>query len=933
MLEKVSRGPVPSRARRGYSPASLVGRSREREVLEQLLQSVPSGDSRVLVILGEPGVGKTALLNFAIEAAARFRTVRTTGIESEAELPFAAMQQLCAPILERREGLPAPQRLALEVAFGLADGPAPSVFLVGLAILGLLAEAATDRPLLCAVDDAQWLDGASAAALSIVARRLTAENVVLLIAARDIGATFAGLPELTVRGLGRTEARTLLETVLTAPVDSQVLDRVVVETGGNPLGLLELPRGLSPAELAGGFGLPAAVPLHAGIEERFVRWFADLPADARRLVLLAAADPTGDAALIWRAAERLGIGESAALAAESEGLVVFADAITFRHPLVRSAVYRAAGAEERSAAHRAIAASIDPSLDPDRRAWHRSQGTTMPDEDVASDLERSAARAQARGGVAAAAAFLERASALTLDPARRAARALAAAHARQQAGGLDGALALITSADAGPLDTIQRTQAEVLRARILFASERGRDAPVHLLAAARRLESLDPQRAREVYLDALTAALFAGRLAGECNAMQVARAVRDALPASTEPRPVDLLLEGLAVLITDGYAAGTPILNRAIGALQADPIGGEGLLRWFWLAGRTAASIWDYDSWDSLTATQIRAAREVGAIAELPLALATRVGVKIFGGDLRAAAALIDESDALASAIDSRVLPPYGRLSVTAFRGREHDLAEIVRSSTADFSARGEGLGLTLAHWVTAAIYNSIGRYDEAFTAASEATENPRELWFASFGLVELIEAASRSGRTQQAAEALAILLESTQASGTPWAQGVEARSRALLQDGEAAEALYREAIERLEPTRLRLDLARSHLLYGEWLRRGRRRIDARKELRAAHEMFADFGMEAFAERARAELRATGEHARKRTVDTLEQLTPQEAQVSRLVALGNTNREIAARLFISPSTVEYHLRKAFRKLDVSSRTQLARRLPKSHQDE
>jgi len=927
MLEKVSYRARRSGALGRFSTASLVGRRREREVLERLLQSAASGESGVLVVLGEPGVGKTALLDFAIEAATRFQIVRTIGIESEVELPFAATQQLCAPILERRGGLPAPQRLALEVAFGLADGPAPNAFLVGLAILGLLAEAATDRPLLCVIDDAQWLDRASAAALSIVARRLTAENVLLLVAARELGAPFAGLPELTVRGLGRTEARTLLETVLSAPVDGQVLDRVVVETGGNPLALLELPRGLSPTQLAGGFGLPAAVPLHAGIEERFVRWFVGLPIDARRLVLLAAADPTGDAALIWRAAEHLRIGESAALAAESEGLVTFAEAIVFRHPLVRSAVYRAAGAEERSEAHRAIAASIDPSVDPDRRAWHRSQSATMPDEDVASDLERSATRAQARGGFAAAAAFLERSSALTLDPARRAGRALAAAHARQQAGALDGALTLLTSAEAGPLDTFQRAQAEVLRARILFASERGRDAPVLLLAAAKRLESLDPGRAREVYLDALTAALFAGRLAGECDASRVARAVRDAPPVSTAPRPVDLLLEGLAVLITDGHAAGKPILQRAVDAFQGDEIGGEDPLRWLWVAGRTAGFIWDYESWDSLTAKQVRSAREVGAIAELPLALSTRVGVKAFGGDLRAAAALVDESDALASAIDSRVVPPYGHLSVTAFRGREHDLVEILRTSTADFNARGEGLGLTLAHWVTAAMHNGAGRYDEAFAAASEATVNPRELWFSSFGLVELIEAASRSGRTQQAADALRVLLESTHASGTPWALGVEARSQALLEDGDAAEALYREAIERLEPTRLQLDLARSRLLYGEWLRRERRRVDARLELRVAHEMFADFGMDAFAERARTELEATGEHARKRTVDAFEQLTPQEAQVSRLAALGNTNREIAAQLFISPSTVEYHLRKAFRKLDVSSRTQLARRLP------
>lgn len=927
MIDQVSDGARSRRALGGHAALSLVGRHQERKLIERLLQSAVDGESRVLVIVGEPGVGKSALLDFAIEAAARFRTVRTIGIESEVELPFAATQQLCAPILEHRQALPAPQRLALEVAFGLADGPAPNAFLVGLAVLGLLAEAAADRPLLCVIDDAQWLDRASAAALSIVARRLAADSVVLLVAAREVGPTFAGLPELSVRGLGRTEARALLEAVLPAPMDAQVLDRVVVETGGNPLALLELPRGLSPAELAGGFGLPGAVPLHAEIEERFSAWFAALPTAARRLVLLAAADPTGDAALIWRAAHQLGIDEAAALAAESNGLVAFADAITFRHPLVRSAVYRTASAEERSEAHRAIAASIDPSIDPDRRAWHRSQGATMPDEDIASDLSRSATRAQARGGFAAAAVFLERSSALTLDPARRAGRALAAAEARRQAGGLDDALRLLASAEAGPLDPFQRAQAEVLRARILFASERGRDAPAPLLAAAKRLDSLDPGRAREVYLDAFTAALFAGRLAGEYDTERVARAVREAPPVSIEPRPVDLLLDGLAALITGGHAEGQPILRRAVAAFQGDRIASDDPLRWMWVAGRTAGFIWDYESWDSLTAKQVRAAREAGAIAELPLALVTRVGVKIFEGDLRAAAALVDEADGLSSAIDGRVVPAYGRLSVTAFRGRDHDFAEMLRVSDADFRARGEGMGLTLAHWVSAAMHNAAGRYEEAFAAASEAAANPRELWFSSFGLVELIEAASRTGRDRQAADALRVLLESTDASGTPWARGVEARSRALLEEGDRAEELYREAIERLEPTRLRLDLARSHLVYGEWLRRERRRLDSRSELRAAHEMFSDFGMDGFAERARAELEATGERARKRTVDTLEQLTPQEAQVSRLAALGNTNREIAAQLFISPSTVEYHLRKAFRKLDVTSRTQLARRFP------
>jgi DNA-binding CsgD family transcriptional regulator len=904
--------------------ADLVGRRRERELLERLLESARGGRGTALVIHGEPGVGKTALLDYAVQKGDSFRVSRTVGVEGEIELPFAALQQLCAPILAQRLSLPPPQRDALGVAFGLAPGNAPNPFLVGLAVLGLLSEAAEERPLLCVVDDAQWLDRASAAALAFVARRFVAEKVALLFATRSVGEALVGLPQLQVGPLGREDARALLAAALSGPLDEQVLEQVVAETRGNPLGLLELPRGLTPAQLAGGFGLPAAVPVHAGIEERFAQRLAALPADARLLLLVAAADATGDGTLMWRAGQRLGLGDSAARAAESEGLATFGDRITFRHPLVRSAVYRAAGADQRSQVHLALAEAIDAGADPDRRAWHRAQAALKPDEDVAADLERSAARAQARGGFAAAAAFLERSSVLTPDPALRAGRALAAAQARQQSGAFDEALTLVATAEAGPLDRFQRAWADVLRARIFFAADRGREAPSLLLAVAKRLESLNTRLAREIYLDALTAALFAGRLAGELDARQVARAARAAPPSPPPTRAVDLLLDGLALLIIEGHPAGIPTTRKALERFHDDDIGTEDALRWFWLAGRIAGFIWDYDAWDSLTSRQVRSAREVGALSELPLALTTRVGVHLFAGELRAAESLVQESDALAAVTDSRIFPPYGALAVAAIRGDEDELVRLLRTSTADFNVRGEGMGLTMAHWVTAILYNGLARYDEAFAAAAQASVDPHELWFSTFALVELIEAASRSGRSEQAAEALALLGESTSASGTPWALAVEARSRALLQQGPAAETLYREAVELLRPTRLRLDLARSHLLYGEWLRREGRRVDARNELRLAHEMFTEFGMDAFAERTRVELEATGEHARKRTVDTLDQLTPQEAQVSRLAAQGNTNREIAAQLFISPSTVEYHLRKAFRKLDVTSRIQLAR---------
>jgi DNA-binding CsgD family transcriptional regulator len=903
----------------------LLGRQRERDVLDRVLEAARDGHGGVLAVYGEPGVGKTAMLNYAIEAAPDFRVARTVGVEGEMELPFAAIQQLCSPSLELMEHLPDPQRDALEVALGLSAGQPPNPFLVGLAVLNLLSEAAGEQPLLCVVDDAQWLDRASARVLASVARRLLAEKIAMVFGAREPLDAFAGFAELHVEPLGRRDARALLESVLPARLDERVMERIVVETRGNPLALLELPRGLTPGQLAGGFGLPAAMALSARIEQSFARRLARLPRDARRLLLVAAADPTGDSALEWRAAQRLGIAESAAHTIESDGWLAFDAGVVFRHPLVRSAVYRAVDADERSEVHRALAEATDPEIDPDRRAWHRAQAASMPDEEVAAELERSAVRAQGRGGFAAAAAFLERSSVLTLDAARRAGRALAAAQAKQQAGVFDEALTLVASAEAGPLDEFQRAEAAVLRARISFAADRGSEAPPLLLSAAKRLERLDARLAREIYLDALSAALFAGRLGGEGSAPQVAAAVR-AAPPSAPPRPADLLLDGLALLITEGQAAGTPVLQKAVSAFHDDEIGAEESLRWRWLAGRAAGYIWDYEGWDTLTRQQVRAAREVGALAHLPLALSTRVGVHLFAGEIQAAASLVEEADALGEATDGSIVPAYGPLALAAFRGREDELTRLVHSSADDFTTRGEGMGLTVSQWVTAALYNGLARYDDAFAAAEQAAVDPHELWFATFATVELIEAASRSGRTERAAEALELLSESTRASGTPWARGIEARSRAMLAEDQVAETLYRDAIQHLRPTRLRVDLARTHLLYGEWLRRQRRRIDARTELRTAHELFSEFGMEAFAERARVELEATGERARQRTVDTLGELTPQEAQISRLAAQGHTNREIAAQLFISPSTVEYHLRKVFRKLGVKSRTQLANRL-------
>jgi DNA-binding CsgD family transcriptional regulator len=902
----------------------LHGRRSERELLGRLLDAVRGGESQVLVISGEPGVGKTALVDAAIGSASGFRIMRVVGVESEMELVFAALQQLCAPLLDRLERLPAPQRDALGVAFGLRAGAAPDRFLVGLAVLSLLAEVAEERPLVCVVDDAQWLDRASAQALEFVARRLFAEQVALVFATRDPGPEFNGLPKLAVEGLRDGDARALLRSALGVPLDEPVRERLVAETRGNPLALLELPRGMTPAQLAGGFGLADTPGLSGQIEDSFRRRLAGLSEETQRLLLVAAAEPVGDPVLVWRAAGRLGIGADAL--ANTDRLLEIGARVTFRHPLVRSAVYRAAASDERRAVHRALGEATELEIDPDRRAWHLAHATLGFDEDVASELERSATRAQARGGMAAAAAFLERAAALTPEPALRARRFLAAAGATFRAGALDPALGLLATAESGPLDEFGRAQIDVLRGQISFESNRGSDTPLLLLKAAKRLEPLDPRLARDIYLDALSAAQFAERLARGGGLVEVALAARATSPSSQPPSPTDLLLDGLALLVTDGHAAGAPMLRRALSAFRSQETSGEECLRWGSLACTAAGVMWDYESLDGISARLVRLARDAGALSALPWGLNIRAGALLVSGELAEAALLAEEAGAVTAATGGSIAP-YATLLLVLVRGHEPEASQLIEAAREDVVRRGEGQGLTFIHWMTAALRNSQGRYEAALAALRQAPEDPRALLLSHGPLIELIEAAARSGNAELAADALALLSQKTMASGTDWALGIEARSRALLTEGEAAEPLYRQAIDRLEQTPARVELPRAHLLYGEWLRRENRRLDAREQLRTAHNLFTEFGMEAFTERARIELKATGEHARKRTIETRDDLTPQEAQISRLAAEGATNQEIAAQLFISPNTVDYHLRKAFRKLGVKSRHQLKQYLP------
>jgi DNA-binding CsgD family transcriptional regulator len=874
-------------------------------------------------------VGKTVLLDhLAVQASASgFRVARATGMLSEMELAFAGLHQLCAPMLTRAGRLPVPQRDALRTAFGLASGPPPDRFLVGLAVLNLLCGMAGERPLICLIDDEQWLDQASAQALGFAARRLAADPVGVVFAARDPGADLAGLPELVVEGLRDDDARALLDLALAGPLDARVRDLIIAETQGNPLALLELPRGLSPAQLAGGFGLPGAALLTGRIEDSFARQLDALPEATRRLVQLAAADPSGDQSLVWRAAERLSLPVQAAAPAVEAGLVEFGGRVRFRHPLARSAAYRSAPLPDRQRMHAALAEVTDPQAEPDRRAWHRAQATLGPDEEVATELERSAGRAQARGGLAAAAAFLERAALLTADPARHAERALAAAQASMQAGAFSKALDLLAAAEARPLDEFQCARVDLLRGQIAYAASLGSDAPSLLLKAAKRLEPLNLNLARQTYLAAWSAASLAGHLAGAGDLLDVSRAARALPPPGDPPRPVNLLLDGLARLVTDGPAAAAPTLRQAVNAFAAGDVSREEGLRWGWIA---ATVLWDDDAGRAIIARQTQLARDAGALEQLPTDLVTLAISDAWRGEFWAAASLIAETDAAAEVTGSRIAP-YARMFLASLRGNQAEFTPLTAAAIAAATAEGQGVAATFAHWVAAILHNGFGRYADAFTEASQAKEHGH-LYVSMWGLPELIEAAARTDRTQVAADALDELRETTQAGGTDFGLGVEARCRALLSEGAAAEACYREAIDRLSRTRLRPELARAHLLYGEWLRRDNRRTGARTQLRTAFTMFDAMGMEAFAERARRELAATGETVRKRSVETVTRLTAQEAYIARLARDGLTNPEIGARLFLSARTVEWHLRKIFTKLGIGSRRELPAALAQLGQD-
>ena len=914
----------------------LRGRVSECATLRGLIATVKSGSSQVLVLRGEAGVGKTALLEFTAEMASGVRCLHVAGVQSDMELAFAGLQQLCAPLLNHHDELPEPQREALNVAFGRGVGSAPDRFLVGLAVLSLMAAAADDRPLLCLIDDTQWLDQVSAQTLAFVARRLLAEPVGIVFAARDAGAqALAGLPELMIGGLSDADARDLLDSVVLGRIDARVRDRIVAETRGIPLALLEVPRNVSAAELSGGFGNLGVRRSAGQIEESYVHRVQSLPADTQKLLLVAAAEPVGDAALFLRVAARLGIAVDALGPAEAGGLIEFGPRMRFHHPLVRSAAYRAADMADRRAIHRALADATDPQSDPDRRAWHAANAATGPDDAVAAELEASAGRAQKRGGIAATATFLERATALTSDPARRVARAIAAAQAKRDAADPAAAHELLAVAELGPLSHLQNAQVARLRAQMEFARSRGgelgspplAEPASQLLEAAMRLENLDDDLAREAYLEALTAAMYAGRL-GEPGALpNVAEAARAAVGRVPNlQRPIDLLLSGLANLITSGTSQAAVPLRAALEQIcHAPPSDGQPLrLASLGLAvvqEIAAGELWDDAIWHQLASNMVRRARDSGALAVLPSALVFLAGTHIFAGEFATAATLLEEATSIAAATDHLAPMRYHSLSLATLRGIPADVLPNLEAAAARGTARGEGRALGMNGWATAVLNNGLGRYEEAFAAAREACEYD-DLGLHGWRLSELIEAAVRCGELETAAVAARRLEERAGASGTDFGLGFSASARALIADDEHADVLFAEGIERLERTRMVIHLARAHLRYGEWLRRVNRRVDARRHLGKAHEMFTRMGAQAFAERARRELVATGEKIAKQPSGSGDELTAQETQIARLAGDGFTNQEIGAQLFISTHTVEWHLRKVFVKLGITSRRQL-----------
>jgi DNA-binding CsgD family transcriptional regulator len=917
----MNRSRIPASPSRGPQRTELLGRRAECAALDQLLIDASKGRSRVVVLRGEPGIGKTALLGHVAEERDGWHVARAVGVESEVEFPYSGLHQICSTMVDGLERLPDPQRAALETVFGLSSGPPPNQFVVALATLTLAADRADQQPVLCLVDDAHWIDSASIQVLTFVARRLVAERIALVFAARigDGDHVLSGLPEISVGGLGDSDSESLLLTHLPGPVDSSVRQQIITESHGNPLALLELGRTASVATLAGGFGLTVSGGVTGTIARTVRGRLGLLPAETRLLLLAAAAEPLGDPILLRRAGEHLGIQEGALSPAVEAELIKVDFRVEFAHPMVRSVVYDQASVDDRRLVHAALAQATDREGEPDRRAWHSAYATSGLDEEVASELTRSAARAQARGGMGAAAAFMRRAVELTADPAPRAQRALAAAELSLQAGAIDAALDAVGAARSGQLDPLGRAQADLLSGQLALISSYGKDAVPLLLRAARELEPIDLALARRAYLTAWGAAVTAGHLGEPAHLSEICNAVRALPPLPPDPHPLEMLLDGIALVVTDGRAAATPVLQRASAAVATMPA--EDVLRWGWFSNSGNATTWNFDQYGEIFKRQAQLVRDAGALSELLQHLSGLAWYEAFAGNFEEARLIIVELDSVSAAIGSP-LPPLAALRLLSLQGRASETEPLIALTVDQAASAGQGIAVVTANWAAAVLYNGLARYDEAALAADQVVTRALDPFTPNFALPELIEAAARRGDTEAANQAFDRLVEATEPATTDWAAGMEARCRALVTDGGSAEESHREALERFGRTKIRTELARAHLLYGEWLRREGRRVDARTELRTAHEMLSSIGMEAFAERARRELAASGETAHARDASSRLELTAQEEQVARLAGDGSANREIAERLYLSTRTVEWHLGKIYAKLGIRSRSEL-----------
>lgn len=901
----------------------MLGRALEQSILDDLIARARDGHGGSLVVSGDPGIGKTSLLDHAVAAADGVRVTSATGVQAERELPFAGLQQVVGAIPDAADRLPEPQAQAIRVALGHAEQPVPRPFLLGMAVLGLLAEAARERPLLVAVDDVHWLDASSVQVLGFAARRLERLPVAIVFAKRaslDVDGV-DGIPVLTVRGLGEDDSRTLLRSVAAGPLDDDVAARILDEAGGNPLMIREGAKASALLDPDGPLGPSIGpLPMASKLERAFSLRISRLPERAASVLLLAAADPTGDPRLVARSAVVVECSIEDLAAAEAAGLVRVGQRLTFEHPLVRSAAYGRASAEELRRAHTALAEATDRQRDPDRRAWHQALGTFGPSEPVAAALEQSAGRAGARGGFLAAAAFYERAMRMAESPARRVRCAVAGASALELAGAQPRALRMLEEARWDADDPVDRARLDVVRGRLLFTLERSERPVELLLAAAEALAGADPAASRETYLDALSAATLAAPGEDGSGIRATAERTREAPRAAPgEHRPIDRLLEVMRELAVGPPDESLPLLRRHLDEFSdvADDPGVRA--RWLWIASRLAAIGWDERRWSDFLDEGGATARAVGALTAVAATTTTGVSLELFRGRGDRARELADEALEI---WDSIAIPraPYGIGAAAAWEG-EPEGEELLARALADCEERGEGMARPFVHWARALHAVAGMRYAEALPHALAAARHPFVIVYATWGLVEAVESAARVGDRQVAGEALRRLAVSTGAAGTDWARGVHDRAAALVAtDPDEAERLHVSAIDHLSRTGLRAEQARADLLYGEWLRRQRRRGDARLHLGRALEVFTGMGAHGFRRRASGELAALG--GASPTATESGELSMQELAVARLASEGLSNAAIATRMHLSASTVDYHLRKAFRKLGISSRARL-----------